>query len=464
MPPMELQQAEPGEGGQKPFQLDQHFLAQVIAAAADRDKLLLRGLLLPLHPADLADTLEQLPLEAMRSLVRLVGPDLTPEFLPELGEERREPVLALLPASFLGRTLSELDTDDAALVASSLDAERLQEVLRAAPADVQEAVLSGLSFDEETAGRLMQREFVAAPEFWTVGQAIDHLRAAGDDLPDRFFEIYVVDVKFRPIGAAPLSTILRTPRTTPLTVVMTPPAFVARPEMDQEEVAFAFQQYHLVSVPVVDEAGRLSGMMTVDDIVAVIQAENAEDLLRLSGVAEAPVAGSVMGAVRSRIPWLLLNLGTALTASSVIAGFEGSIRQLVALAVLMPIVASLGGNAGTQALAVSVRAIASRDLATVNTWRFVSREAFTGLLNGVMVAAALAVVTLLWFQNTGLAAAVGLAVLANLTCAGLMGALVPLSLQRAGADPAVASSVFVTWATDLFGFLSFLGLATWIVL
>lgn len=464
MAPMDLPFADTGDSGAKPFQLDQHFLAQVIAAAADRDKLLLRGLLLALHPADLADALEQLPLEVMRTVVRLIGHDLSPEFLPELGEERREPVLALLPAAFLGRALSELDTDDAALVASSLDAERLQEVLRAAPADVQAAVLSGLSFDEETAGRLMQREFVAAPEFWTVGQAIDHLRAAGDDLPDRFFEIYIVDVKFRPIGAAALSTILRTPRSTALTAIMSPPAFLARPEMDQEEVAFAFQQYHLASAPVVDEAGRLTGMMTVDDIVAVIQAENAEDLLRLSGVAEAPVAGSVFGAVRSRIPWLLLNLGTALTASSVIAGFGASIEQLVALAVLMPIVASLGGNAGTQALAVSVRAIASRDLSTVNTLRFVSREALTGLLNGLMVAAALALVTLLWFQSTGLAAAVALAVLANLTCAGLMGALVPLSLQRAGADPAVASSVFVTWATDLFGFLSFLGLATWIVL
>jgi len=446
-----------------PFQIDAHFLAGVVAAAGDRDKLLLRQCLRPLHPADLADVLEQLPGDALRHVVKLVGPEFSPEFLAELDEERRQAVLALLPAGFLARALTELDTDDAALVASGIDAERLQEVLSAAPEDVRAAVVSGLSFDEETAGRLMQREFVAAPEFWTVGQTIDHLRAAAEDLPDRFFEVYVVDAKFRPIGAAPLSTILRTPRSTLLTAIMIPPAFLARPEMDQEEVAFAFQQYHLVSAPVVDEAGRLTGMMTVDDIVAVIQAEGAEDLLRLSGVAEAPIAGTVARAVRSRIPWLILNLGTALTASSVIAGFGDSIERLVALAVLLPIVASLGGNAGTQALAVSVRAIASRDLTALNTWRFVSREALTGLLNGLAIALLLSIVTLLWFRTPGLAVAVGLAVLANLTCAGLMGALVPLSLQRAGADPAVASSVFVTWATDLFGFLSFLGLATLIL-
>lgn len=454
-------QAEPLESREgAPFQLDAHFLASVVAGAGDRDKLLLRRLLQPLHVADLADVLEQLPGDALRHVIKLIGAEFSPEFLAELAEDRRQPVLALLPAAYLGRALAELDTDDAALVASDIDAERLQEVLAAAPDDVRAAVLSGLSFDEETAGRLMQREFVAAPDFWTVGQTIDHLRAAAEELPDRFFEVYVVDAMFRPIGAAPLSTILRTPRTTALAAIMTPPAFLARPEMDQEEVAFAFQQYHLVSAPVVDEADRLTGMMTVDDIVAVIQAEGAEDLLRLSGVADAPISGAIGSAIRSRVPWLVLNLGTALTASSVIASFQGSIQKLVALAVLMPIVASLGGNAGTQALAVSVRAIASRDLTATNAWRFIGREALTGLLNGILIALCLSLVTFLWFHSLALTLAVGAAVLANLTVAGLMGALVPLSLQRAGADPAVASSVFVTWSTDLFGFLSFLGLAT----
>lgn len=455
--------ATPREGAPAPFQLDPHFLASVVAACGDRDKLILRRLLRPLHPADLADVLEQLPGDALRQVVKLVGPEFSPEFLAELDADARERVLLLLPPAFLAKALGELDTDDAALVASGMGAERLQEVLKAAPEDVRSAIVSGLSFDEETAGRLMQREFVAAPEFWTVGQAIDHMRAAGEDLPDNFFEIYIVDPLFRPIGVVGLSTLLRSPRVTPLVSIMIPPAFLARPEMDQEEVAFAFQQYHLASAPVVDEAGRLSGMMTVDDIVTIIREEGAEDLLRLSGVTEAPIAGTVARAVRSRIPWLMVNLATALTASSVIAAFGASIEKLVALAVLMPIVASLGGNAGTQALAVSVRAIASRDLSSLNTWRFVGREALTGLCNGFLVALLFSLATLVWFRSPGLAVAVGVAVLANLTCAGLVGALVPLGLQRLGADPAVASSVFVTWVTDLFGFLSFLGLATLIL-
>lgn len=446
------------------FRLDPHFLASVVGAAGDRDGPLLRRLLLPLHPADLADVLEMLPGDSLRHVLRLIGQELNPEFLPELVMERREAVLALLPADYVSRALSELDTDDAALVASDMEEERLEEVLAAAPDDVRAAVESGLSFDEETAGRLMQREFVAAPEFWTVGQTIDHLRTVAETLPDRFYEIYVVDPAFRPIGAAALSTMLREPRDTALASLMTPMQFLARPEMDQEEVAFAFQRYHLVSAPVVDAAGRLTGMMTVEDIVTVIQEEGTEDLLKLSGVTGAGMADSVLRSVRSRLPWLLLNLFTALTASSVIAGFEGSIQQLVALAVLMPIVASLGGNAGTQTLAISVRAIAARDLTVFNASRFIGREALTGALNGLLVAILLGAVAGIWFRSTGLALAIGLAVLANLTCAGLIGAAVPLGLRRFGADPAVASSVFVTWATDLIGFLSFLSLATWILL
>ncbi len=452
------------EAASAPFRLDPHFLASVIGAAGDRDGPLLRRLLQPLHPADLADVLEQLPGDALRHVLRLIGQELNPEFLPELVMERREAVLALLPADYVSRALSELDTDDAALVASDVEEERLEEVLAAAPDDVRAAVESGLSFDEETAGRLMQREFVAAPEFWTVGQTIDHLRAVADALPERFYEIYVVDPAFRPIGAAALSTMLREPRETPLASLISPMPFMARPEMDQEEVAFAFQRYHLVSAPVVDAAGRLTGMMTVDDIVTVILEEGTEDLLKLSGVTGAGMADSVLRSMRSRLPWLLLNLLTALTASSVIAGFQGAIEKLVALAVLMPIVASLGGNAGTQTLAISVRAIAARDLTTFNASRFIGREVLTGALNGLLVALLLGGVAGFWFQSFGLALAIGLAVLANLTCAGLIGALVPLGLRRAGADPAVASSVFVTWATDLIGFLSFLSLASWILL
>jgi magnesium transporter len=310
----------------------------------------------------------------------------------------------------------------------------------------------------------MQREFVAAPEFWSVGQTIDHLRTVSDDLPDLFFEIYVVDPSFRPIGAIPLSTIMRAKRDVPLKTVMKAPQLLVRPEMDQEEVAFAFRRYHLASSPVVDEAGRLTGMVTVDDIVHVIQEEGEEDLLRLSGVSEAAPTDTVFRSMRARTPWLFLNLFTELTASAVIYLFQSSIDKVVALAVLMPIVASLGGNGGTQSLAVAVRAIAARELTPVNAARFISREAMTGAFNGIVIGLIVALVAGAWFKSWGIALAGGLAVIVNQTCAGLAGSLVPLGLRRFGADPAVASSVFVTWFTDTLGFLAFLGIATLILI
>ncbi len=445
-------------------EMDSHFVARVVGAAGDRDGPLLRRLLAGLHPADLADVLEALPGHALEHLVHLIGHQLPPEMLLELPEAKRAAVLAALPAAYIGRILGELDTDDAAVIAAGVRKDQLDAVLEAAPEDVRLAVEAGLSFDEETAGRLMQREFVAAPEFWSVGQTMDHLRAVGADLPDRFFEIYVVDPSFRPVGAIALSTMLRAPREALLRALMAPPHFLARPEMDQEEVAFAFQRYHLTSAPVVDEAGRLTGMVTVDDIVHVIQEESQEDLLKLSGVSEASRTDTVIRTVRTRAPWLMVNLLTALCASSVISMFSGSIDQLVALAVLMPIVASLGGNAGTQALAVAVRAMAARDLSSSNAARFVAREALTGAFNGAIVALTLALVAGAWFASAGLALAIALAVIVNITCAGLAGILVPLGLQRFGADPAVSSSVFVTWITDTVGFLAFLGIATAILL
>ncbi len=453
--------AEPGHAA--PSENPQ-FLARVIGAAGDRDGPLLRRLLKGLDPADLADVLEHLPGEAMRHVLHLIGPELPAEMLAELPWEKREEVLALLPADYVGRALGELDTDDAAAVAADVDESMLDEVLAAAPEDVRLAVEEALSFEEETAGRLMQREYVAAHEGATVGEVIDRLRADAEELPDVFFEIYVVDPAMRPVGAAPVSTLLRSPRDTPMAAIMRPPQFLIRPEMDQEEVALAFLKYHLASAPVVDEAGRLTGMVTVDDIVDVISEESQEDLLKLAGVSDAAQSDTVARSIRSRAPWILVNLGTALVGSSVISAFEGSIEQIVALAVLMPIVASMGGNAGTQALAVAVRAIASRDLTAANAPRYILREALTGMSNGFLFAALLAIVAGLWFQSPGISLAIGLAVIINFTCAGFAGILVPLTLRRIGADPAVSSSVFVTFVTDVVGFLSFLGLATLILL
>ncbi|MEZ6022198.1 MAG: magnesium transporter [Hyphomonadaceae bacterium] len=440
------------------------FIASVIGAAGDHDAPLLRRMLIALTPPDLADVIEHVPLETALTVARMIGRDLPVEFLAELSWERREEILPELPATYVGKALGELDTDDAAAVAADIDQKQLGHVLAAADEDTRLAVEEALSFDEETAGRLMQREYVAAPEGANVGNVIDRLRAAAAELPDEFFEIYVVDAAMRPIGAVRVSSLIRSRRETTLTSIMRSPLILIRPEMDQEEVAQTFQKYHMASAPVVDEAGRLTGMVTVDDIVDVISEESEEDLLRLAGVNEAAQTDSVYRSVRARAPWLLVNLGTAVVASSVIRLFEGSIAQLVALAVLMPIVASLGGNAGTQALAVAVRAIAARDLTEGNAPRYVLRETMTAVSNGFIFAILLAIVVQFWFHDTLLAVAIALAVVITFAMGGLAGILVPLTLRRFGADPAVSSSVFVTFTTDIVGFLAFLGLATMIVL
>jgi magnesium transporter len=443
---------------------DPHFIAGVIGAAGDHDAPLLRRLLKNLDAPDLADVIEHVPLETARTIARMVGRELPVEFLAELSTERREEVLPDLPPDFVGKALGELDTDDAAAVAADIDEEQLGQVLAAADEDTRLAVEEALSFEEETAGRLMQREYAAAPEGATVGDVIDRMRAEAAELPDEFFEIYVVDAAMRPIGAVRVSKLLRSRRETPLVDIMRTPLILIRPEMDQEEVAQTFQKYHMASAPVVDEAGRITGMVTVDDIVDVISEEGEEDLLKLAGVSEAAQTDTVFRSVRARAPWLLVNLGTALTASAVIRAFEHSIAELVALAVLMPIVASMGGNAGTQALAVAVRAIAARDLTESNAPRYILREAMTAVSNGLIFALVLAVVVAAWFHNTLLSVAIALAVIINFACAGLAGILVPLTLRRLGADPAVSSSVFVTFVTDVVGFLAFLGLATLILL
>lgn len=452
------------ETTRRPPSEDPHFIASVVGAAGDHDAPLLRRLLAALDTPDLADVIEHVPLETARTVARMIGRELPAEFLADLSWERREEVLPELPAAYVADALGELDTDDAAAVAADIDEKQLGEVLAAADEDTRLAVEEALSFEEETAGRLMQREYVAAPEGDTVGNVIDRLRNNAEELPDEFFEIYVVDAAMRPMGAVRVSSLIRSRRDLPIKELMRSPLILIRPEMDQEELAQTFQKYHMASAPVVDEAGRLTGMVTVDDIVDVISEEGEEDLLKLAGVSEAAQTDSVFKSVRARAPWLLVNLGTAVVASYVISAFEGSIDQLVALAILMPIVASMGGNAGTQALAVAVRAIASRDLTEGNAPRYILREGMTALANGVMFALVLSVVVAVWFQNVLLAVAIALAVLINFACAGLAGILVPLTLRRFGADPAVSSSVFVTFVTDVVGFLAFLGLATVILL
>jgi magnesium transporter len=462
-------QTADAEARRAPPSEDARFIVAVIAAAGDHDWPALRRQLNALDPADIADVIEQVPLETALTIARMIGKHLPPEFLAELSWERREEILPALPADYVGRALGELDTDDAAAVAADIDQEQLGEILASADEDTRLAVEEALSFDEETAGRLMQREYVAAPEWSSVGDVIDRMRADSAELPDVFFEIYVVDPMMRPIGAVHVSKLLREERATPIAAVMTPVKALIRPEMDQEEVAHTFQKYHMASAPVVDGAGRLTGMVTVDDIVNVISDEGEEDLLKLAGVSDAAHTDTVLRSVRSRAPWILVNIGTALAASTVISAFATSIEQILALAVLMPVVASMGGNVGAQTLAVAVRALASRELTDANAWRYIVREAATGASQGLMFGLVLAAVAYLWFQRsvadpTGLALAVGLAVVINLAMGGIVGIVVPLVLRRLGADPAVSSSVFVTFTTDALGFLAFLGLATVILL
>ncbi|MEZ5937462.1 MAG: magnesium transporter [Hyphomonadaceae bacterium] len=453
-----LHEEEPVES---PGVISQAFLARFIGAIGDGDRHYLRRTITEMHPADAADVLESLPEDALIKAVHLLDRDLPAETITELNDDVRWTVLEELSDAAIAAMTENLDSDDASFILNDLDEERRTRILSRVPASDRAAIETSLSFDEESAGRLMQRDFVAAPVFWTVGQTIDHMRSVDeDDLPETFFEIYTVDPAFRLQGSVSLSTLLRSARETPLEQIMKEINVRVRPEMDQEEVAYIFQQYNLASAPVVDEAGRLTGMITIDDMVDVIQEENREDILAMSGVSEAGVNQSVVSAVRARVPWLAVNLGTAFCGALVISVFQGAIQELVALAILMPVVAGLSGNAGSQAMAVAVRSIAERDLEGPLVARAVRREALTALANGLIIASLTALVAWLWFHNPGLALVAGAAMIFNFTWAGLIGILAPLILKRLKLDPAVASSVFVLTSIDLMGFFLFFGLAT----
>jgi len=359
-----------------------------------------------------------------------------------------------------------MDSDDATAVVEELQDNRREGVLSAMSDVDRRAVEDSFTYEEETAGRVMQREFVAAPDFWTVGQVIDHMRAQGDNLPEIFFNIYVVDARLHPTGYVPISQIMRQPRDRKISALLEPLLVKIPQDMDQEDVAYQFSKYHLISAPVVDINDRIIGMITVDDIVNVIQDENTEDMLALAGVSDAGLTDTAISTVKSRAPWLFINLLTAILASFVIASFDYAISQVVALAVLMPIVASMGGNAGTQALAVAIRGLAERDLTRANAVRAVRREFLAAAIIGLIFAVALAAIAYIWFDsetlgfdNRKLALVCFVAMIINHICAGLAGILVPLGLKRAGADPAVSSSVFVTTVTDVIGFFAFLGTA-----
>lgn len=417
-----------------------------------------------LHPADFSDFLEELTDAQREELVTRAPALITGELLAELEDDVVEDVLPLLEPELIADALNELDSDDVTQIMEEMEAGQREDVLEAMEPLERAGVEASLAFDDETIGRLMQREFVSAPEFWTVGDTIDHMRDAGEDLPELFFNIYIVDPRLKPIGYVPVSKLMRAPRDTTLASLMDLKVFTIAQDVDQEEAAYLFEKYHLISAPVVDSQGRMVGMMTVDDILDIIQDENKEDFLALAGVSDAGITDTAFSTVRARAPWLLVNLGTAILASIVIARFDYAIEQIVALAVLMPIVASMGGNAGTQALTVAVRGLAERDLTKATAWRAVRREGMSAMIIGIIFAFALAGISFVWFGDAKLAGVAFVAMIINHTFAGLAGILIPLGLKRAGADPAVSSSVFVTTVTDVVGFAAFLGFAAAILL
>ncbi|RFB04223.1 magnesium transporter [Parvularcula marina] len=449
--------------------LTSDFIRSVGEAVEHGDREDVLAACVDLKAADVADLIEQLSEAARPKLVTLLGTDFDADILAELDEDVRESVLEAIPTEQLAGHIAELDTDEAAFVVQDMDEEGRAELLAEVPIADRLAIEAALEYEEETAGRLMQREVFAAPSFSTVGQIIDRLRSA-EKLPDLFYDVYVVDPAFKVIGGVALSRFLKAPRETKLIDLVERDLVQVPVDMDQEEVAYLFEKYNLISAPVVDSGDRLVGMVTVDDIVEVLHTEADEDMLALGGVSSENnvLALPVPKIARSRFTWLAVNLGTAILASFVISLFDATIQQVVALAVLMPIVASMGGNAGTQTLTVAVRNLATRDLTAANALRVVFRETTVSLINGVAFAILLGVAAGIWYQAIGggaegegmtLGLVLAAAMIITMLSAGLSGILIPLGLQRVGADPAVSSAVFVTTVTDVVGFFAFLGLA-----
>ncbi len=429
--------------------------AALSAGAPQAARQLAQGLRTP----DLAELIEHLPADQRVDLIQAFGADFDFEVFSELDETVRDQLSGALPNEFLARAVTELDTDDAAYIIEGLEDSDKEEVLSHLETSDRAALERNLEYPEETAGRLMQAHFVAVAPFWTVGQVIDYMREA-DDLPDSFSEIFVVDPSFRVLGSVELSRVLRTKRHVLVETLMETDRHVVLATEDQEEVARQFKRYDLYSVPVVDENQRLVGVVTVDDVVEVLDDEADEDMKALAGVGDESLADSVMETVRSRVPWLVVNLGTAVLASFVIQQFDATIEQMVALAVLMPIVASIGGNAGTQTMTVTVRALATSKLGALNARRVITREALVGLVNGLVLSVIMAAIVFVWFGSSHLGGVIGLAIVVNLFAAALAGILIPLVFDRYDLDPAPASGVFVTMVTDIVGFFAFLGLAS----
>ena len=435
------------------------FVRAVLDAVADGDDEAARALVEPLHPADIADLFELTPHEDRAGLARALKDLLDGDVFAEMNDYVREDLIDALTPTEVADIASELDTDDAVAIIEDLEEADQRAVLRALDPDDRAAIEEALSYPEETAGRLMQRELIAVPDHWTVGDVIDFLRHH-EELTTDFWEIFVVDAGHHPVGTCQLSWILRTPRSIAIGDVMKREQTLIPVDMDQEEVALRFQKYALISAAVVDASDRLVGMITVDDIVHIIQQEAGEDALRLSGAGEGDINEPIRFTVRTRIAWLVVNLGATMLSASVVGLFQGEIARFALLAALMPIVSALGGNAGTQTLAVVVRALATNQLTSSNTVRMLAREFQIALCNGGALGLVGAVGSYVILGNLQLSIVFAIAMVINSIVAGLVGVIVPVALDKANVDPAVSSAVFVTTATDVMGFFSFLGLAS----
>lgn len=443
--------------------LNPNVVRDVVIALENGDREAVYKIVEPFHHAEVADLIEMLRGPTRILLIDHLKPKFDPVILTELDEKVRDEVAEQLGTETIAVAIASLDSDDALSLISTLEEKKQRQVLHAIPNALRSMLEEGLAFPEDSAGRLMQRELVAVPTFWTVGEVIDFLRES-DDLPDDFYDLFVVDPRHRLIGYVSLNRILRTQRPVPIRDIMLD-EFVSVPvNMDQEEVAYVFAQQDLVSAAVVDDSERVIGVITIDDIVDVIHEEAEEDLMRLGGVQEDDLYAAVVDTGKSRFSWLFVNLITAIIASVVIGFFQGTIEQVVMLAVLMPIAASMGGNAGTQTLTVAVRAIAMKELTPANSFRVLSKEILVGTFNGFLFAIIIGVIAWVWSGSLGIGGVMAAAMIITLIIAGLAGAAIPLGLSRTRFDPAIASGVFLTTITDVVAFLAFLGLGAWFLI
>ena len=440
------------------YVINKQKMAIVLSALASGNRVDLTEVLEPLHPADIADIIEQLNTTDRARFIRLYDTEFYGDILSEIDEHIREEVIAELKPDVLAEAVRDLESDDVVDIVEDLEEEQKETILKALDEGDRVAVQSLLSYPERSAGRLMQREVVMAPEHWSVGMAIDFLRNDAN-LPEQFYHIVLVDPRLHPVGNVSLGKLMSSKRSVLLKEIVEDVFQVIPADQDEADVAYAFNQYHLISAPVVDMENRVVGVITIDDAMVVLDEELEEDIMLLAGVGDSSVSDTIIETVRGRLPWLAVNLVTAILASIVIAQFEATIAQFVALAILMPIIASMGGNAATQSLTVAVRAIATKDISSTNIGRVIRREVGVGILTGLIFAVSMGLIGVFWFGTAMLGVVIAISMLINLVVANLAGTTIPVILEKLGIDPALASGAFVTTVTDVVGFFAFLSIA-----